>query len=53
MHFNELQLSGALEEFSVCSLFLVSKMQKNHFFKEEKRLVQFFFIEVRGGYEPF
>ena len=36
MHFNGLNLSGALEEFSIISHFWGSKMQKNPFFEGNK-----------------
>ena len=42
MHFNGLKLSGALEEFSITSRFLGSKMQKS-IFEENTRLIAFFF----------
>ena len=34
-HFNGLHLSGALEEFSISSLFLSSKMQKSTYWRKE------------------
>ena len=46
MHCNELKLSGVLEEFSITSQFLGSKMQKN-FFEENKRFeCSFYQIQV-------
>ena len=48
MHFNGLKLSGALEEFSITSQFLGSKMQKSFFFQEIKRFEgKFYQIEVQ------
>ena len=41
MHSNGLNLSGALEEFSITSQFLGSKMQKNQLFEENKRFSAF------------
>ena len=47
MHSNELKLNGALEEFSITSQFLGSKMQKSLFFEEIKRFESnFYLIEV-------
>ena len=47
MHLNGLQFSSALEEFSISSLFLASKMQKINFLK--KISVKFsFFIKLKG-----
>ena len=43
MHFNGLTLSGALEELSITSQFLGSKMQKIKFWKKIKVLSAFFF----------
>ena len=36
LHFNGLKLSGALEEFSITSQFLGSKMQKNQILEVNK-----------------
>ena len=47
MNCNGLKLSGVLEEFSITSRFLVSKM-KNYFFEENKRFdCNFYRIEVQ------
>ena len=43
VHFNGLKLSGALEEFSITSQFLGSKMQKS-IFEENKGFECIFFI---------
>ena len=52
MHFNGLKLSGALEEFSISSQFLGSKMQK-YFFKKIRGLSAVFFqIEVQVTSNP-
>ena len=52
MHFNVLKLSGALEEFSITSRFLSSKMQKS-IFEENTRLIAFFFqIEAQEITNP-
>ena len=48
MYFNGLKLSGALEEFSITSQFLGSKMQKSNFLNKIRVWVQIFFrIEVQ------
>ena len=53
MHFNGLKLSGALEEFSITSQFLGSKMQKIIFFQENKRFEgKFYQIEVQVIINP-
>ena len=43
MYCNELKLSGVLEEFSITSRFLGSKMQKSNF-EEKKRFECSFFL---------
>ena len=45
VHFNELKLSDALEEFSITSRFLCSKKQKSTFFKKIS-VLSAFFIEL-------
>ena len=49
MHCNGLKLSGVLEEFSITSQFLGSKMPKNQLFEENKRLeCSFYRIQVQA-----
>ena len=48
VHCNGLKLSGVLEEFSITSQFLGSKMQKNQLFEENKRFeCSFYQIQVQ------
>ena len=43
----KLKLSGALEEFTITSRFLGSKMQKNQLFEENKRFECSFFFQIQ------
>ena len=47
MHCNGLKLSGVLEEFSITSLFLGSKMQKTDFLKKIGVLSAIFQIRLQ------
>ena len=49
MHFNGLELRGALQEFSITSQFLSSKMRKKNQFLKKIRVLDavFFLIEVQ------
>ena len=47
MHCNGLKLSGVVEEFSITSRFLDSKMQKNQLFEEDKRFECIFFYQIQ------
>ena len=47
MHFNGLQVSGALKEFSITSQFLDSKMQKKNQILKKIRVLSVFFFELK------
>ena len=47
MYCNELKLSGVLEEFSISSRFLGSKMQKSNFEENKRFECSFYQIQVQ------
>ena len=47
MYCNELKLSGVLEEFSITSRFLGSKMQKSNFEENKRFECSFYQIQVQ------